>query len=688
MAFVSPLGRLATGVTQLIDESGTDVLAIKDIDRSVTNVMNIGITNATTITLGRLDQTVNVNSSLVLDRTDSDTVLIAPESGPFPAGLAKGCLRVTAGGAFEWYTGAAWQSATDATYWSRFGTIVFPATPGDTINVTNATDDIKLTTNGANIQIGATNSDALNIYAGANLGGVIGLLVDDGLTIALEGTDGKANHNLIITSYSNLGDDYDHSTASINPTLIVHSATAAGSATDEWVSMTHDQTDGLITSGAGSLNFADTYLSAAIPISQSGTTGLSGFTAISIVAALNELKAGGGGTLDDAYDFGGAGSGRTITADSGAVVIDATGADALEIHGNITLADQDDLIYYNAANYGAIELGNSNQATSKGMMFLTGSSDGNYVLICEHADRAVDFGIAVQTNPTLFVHSGDATTVADYVSFSHDQTDGVIDTGTGMLRLKPVTCVAIGTGTPGVASGAGDLYVTDQFEVDAGFYAHGFSQFSSYAMFNGPIYCTSEFHIGQNKAILTWNTWQTNDGPTLGLKDSNYFLIGLDANLDGSGEDYVFGNQTDPTLVIFSATASGSATDEWVSLTHNQTDAVFAVGSGALFFNAGVKLVTSVVSASTYNLLVGDYILLVAYSTTGVCTVTLPTAQALDGRVICVKDSGYNSGTYNITIATGGAETINNGSDYTIDVNGGSVWLTSDGTDWHILASY
>lgn len=42
---------------------------------------------------------------------------------------------------------------------------------------------------------------------------------------------------------------------------------------------------------------------------------------------------GGGGTLDQAYDFGGAGSGRTITADSGPVTINGSGAGA----GNIGL---------------------------------------------------------------------------------------------------------------------------------------------------------------------------------------------------------------------------------------------------------------------------------------------------------------------------------------------------------------
>ncbi len=49
---------------------------------------------------------------------------------------------------------------------------------------------------------------------------------------------------------------------------------------------------------------------------------------------------GGGGTLDDAYDFGGPGAGRTITVDAGGVVLDATGIGAgnpgLVIEGNNT----------------------------------------------------------------------------------------------------------------------------------------------------------------------------------------------------------------------------------------------------------------------------------------------------------------------------------------------------------------
>ncbi len=51
---------------------------------------------------------------------------------------------------------------------------------------------------------------------------------------------------------------------------------------------------------------------------------------------------GAGNTLDQAYDQGGAGAGRTITADSGAVQINASGAHALGIDGYMSLTETTD----------------------------------------------------------------------------------------------------------------------------------------------------------------------------------------------------------------------------------------------------------------------------------------------------------------------------------------------------------
>lgn len=57
------------------------------------------------------------------------------------------------------------------------------------------------------------------------------------------------------------------------------------------------------------------------------------------------------------------------------------------------------------------------------------------LVVTEVADMATDYAHGNQTNPTIFVHSADATTIADWISLAHNQTDGVIDVGTGALSL-------------------------------------------------------------------------------------------------------------------------------------------------------------------------------------------------------------------------------------------------------------
>ena len=46
-----------------------------------------------------------------------------------------------------------------------------------------------------------------------------------------------------------------------------------------------------------------------------------------------------------------------------------------------------------------------------------------------------DWGIASQTNPTLFVHSADSAATTDYISLTHNQTNAVIGVGSGVLNI-------------------------------------------------------------------------------------------------------------------------------------------------------------------------------------------------------------------------------------------------------------
>lgn len=65
-------------------------------------------------------------------------------------------------------------------------------------------------------------------------------------------------------------------------------------------------------------------------------------------------------------------------------------------------------------------------------------------------------------------------------------------------------------------------------------------------------------------------------------------------------------------------------------------------------------------------------------------TVTLATADAVDGREVRIVDTGGNAATNAITVNTEGAETLNPGgaSSFTLDVDGDYVDLFSDGSNW------
>lgn len=115
----------------------------------------------------------------------------------------------------------------------------------------------------------------------------------------------------------------------VNASVVSIDATAASNitVTGNTLTLSTATSGNVVISSAGNLTFKDQNLSAAIPISQSGVTGLVGFTATSLVGALNEVRAAatGADTMDETYDGpGGSGSGRVITVDSGAVKLDAT----------------------------------------------------------------------------------------------------------------------------------------------------------------------------------------------------------------------------------------------------------------------------------------------------------------------------------------------------------------------------
>lgn len=66
-------------------------------------------------------------------------------------------------------------------------------------------------------------------------------------------------------------------------------------------------------------------------------------------------------------------------------------------------------------------------------------------------------------------------------------------------------------------------------------------------------------------------------------------------------------------------------------------------------------------------------------------TVTLGSADVVEGKQIVVKDESGAAGTNNITVATEGLETIDGSATATISTNYGSITVYSDGTNWFLI---
>src|SRR3990167_10565603 len=69
--------------------------------------------------------------------------------------------------------------------------------------------------------------------------------------------------------------------------------------------------------------------------------------------------------------------------------------------------------------------------TVDGWYFGTATAQ-NTLIIAEDGDRSFDFAHGAQTNPTLFIHSAVQNT-SQWLSLAHNQTNAIIQTGTGDL---------------------------------------------------------------------------------------------------------------------------------------------------------------------------------------------------------------------------------------------------------------
>jgi hypothetical protein len=186
------------------------------------------------------------------------------------------------------------------------------------------------------------------------------------------------------------------------------------------------------------------------------------------------------------------------------------------------------------------------QDTTRAQLVLgLGTALGNQFVIGENAWIGHDYDHAVQTNPTLFIHSAiDPDTFSNqWFSFAHDQTDCIITSGKGSFR------------------------------------------------FNGPSGCSV---IGYQTIFTRHYVNNYGDGAPCGYITVNGFMLHLATcgNLVGvvdranNFDDYAHAAPAaNPEFYVHSATAAATATDQWIMLVHDQTNGGVSTGKGNLILN-------------------------------------------------------------------------------------------------------
>lgn len=212
-----------------------------------------------------------------------------------------------------------------------------------------------------------------------------------------------------------------------------------------------------------------------------------------------------------------------------------------------------------------------------------------------------------------------------------------------------------------------------------GVYAAYLNEGSNVSCFGGH---SCRGNIGRNISAIGYYSGRENEGEAcsfLGVysgylnEGSSVVAIGYEAGYQNTTNNQfiVKQNNVNSTPLIQGNFSTGNV---GIGLTNANT---------RLHINGGLTRNVTIVNAATYDLLITDDILHVTYTTTGpVTSLTLPTAQTVNGRTITIKDASGNSTINNITIDTEGSEKIDGQDTRILNSDYESVQLYSDGTNW------
>jgi hypothetical protein len=299
-----------------------------------------------------------------------------------------------------------------------------------------------------------TGDDASLLYSAAQ--------TNDALVLGLS----SDSNTLILCELADIATDFGHA-ASTDPLLVIQSADATTVA--QYVSLSHNQTHAHLVSGVGSFQFEDAYLDGStydtvfVLADASGEydTFETNFGEVSLINALNQAYAAAGGTPSLTDTYIGVGNASNQLSGSANLTYDSDGNRQLLIGtgspGHLSTTNDSlyvtEVLEVDGVSYfdGGIKLPDAvacyfgtgddasllySAAQTNDALVLGLSSDSNTLILCELADIATDFGHSSYTDPILVIQSADATTVAQYLSLSHNQSHAHLVSGVGSFQFE------------------------------------------------------------------------------------------------------------------------------------------------------------------------------------------------------------------------------------------------------------
>jgi len=213
-----------------------------------------------------------------------------------------------------------------------------------------------------------------------------------------------------------------------------------------------------------------------------------------------------------------------------------------------------------------------------------------------------------------------------------------------------------------------------------------------------------QFHIDGEIEMLNDTWYQATDNAGTGVV--NMLKVNTDDEIE-TGASLLVGNyefEEDSGAVTFvdmpvSSTPSAGDEESYtfkidgtnIATIYAEADGSGGIQNEAFKINGGIGHKVTEVDAATYTIDPSDFMIAVDYTATGAVTLTLPSAADCFangvGLLFCIKDSGANANTYNITINRAGSDTIvttaTGQTSATISADGGVLWIQAkDATTW------